>query len=331
MARVLILEDEDVLRTSMARGLRKLQSLEVVEAGTMAEAVRSLEGSPPDLVFSDIDLPDRTGIEILGELGKRGLRPPIVFISAFLKAYGPQIPRHADVEVLTKPVSIEQLRELARRRLPGAAATAQAAPFSFVDYVQLACMGKHSVQVELLRGARRAGLLRVVAGEPWSAEMDGATGREAFRRMVVDRECTVQCGALRGAPGTRDLDAGGEALLLDTAREVDEAAREASPSAGKAPPAAPPAQPRAARSGPPAPAPAAAPAAARPSSPEESQRFDELWDEALTALLSKELERALALFREAARLRPGDKRVEANLARLRDLGVGGPEGAGGGT
>jgi len=55
MVRVLILDDEAVLRTSMARGQRKLPAL--------VEAVRTVDGAPPDLASSDIDLPARTGME----------------------------------------------------------------------------------------------------------------------------------------------------------------------------------------------------------------------------------------------------------------------------
>ncbi len=237
-------------------------------------------------------------------------------------------------------MSIEQLRDLVRRRLiePGD----QTAPFSFVDYVQLACMGRHSIQVELLRGGRRAGLLHIVSGDPWFAELDGEVGKEAFRRMVAARDCAVQCGTLQGTPGIRNLESSGQALLLESAKLADEAAVAAAPARparpapapvpvappAAAPPVAAPAVPRA-----PAPPPASsAPAAsARPAAAPEEQRFDDLFDEAITALLARDMEKAYDLFVAAARLRPDDKRVEANLVRLRDLGIGGPGGAKGDT
>ena len=59
MARVLVLDDEAVLRTSMARGISKLSGVEVLEAGSLAEAEEVLDRTPPALVIADIDLPDR--------------------------------------------------------------------------------------------------------------------------------------------------------------------------------------------------------------------------------------------------------------------------------
>lgn len=55
--RVLILEDETVLRASMARGLAKLPA-QIDEAGTLAEAIAQLDRALPDVIVSDLDLPD---------------------------------------------------------------------------------------------------------------------------------------------------------------------------------------------------------------------------------------------------------------------------------
>lgn len=295
MARVLILEDEAVLRASMARGLRKMEGLEVVEAATMAEALRQLDAARPDLVLSDIDLPDRSGIEILGELGKRGMRVPVVFISAFLKAYGAQIPRHADVEVLEKPVELEALRRLVAERV--GAGPAEPSPFTVADYLQLSCMAHRSVSIRLQSGGRTIGEVRVVEGEVWSAQDEAGRGVQAFRRLVFS-DGTVECRALAEAPGERNLETGWEQLLMEAARLKDESGRRAAPV-----PAVPAATP------------AAAPAAAAATAD-----FDRIWDEAVAALLAKDHRAALRLFLAAARLRPGDRKVEANLARLKEMG-----------
>ena len=154
MSRVLIIEDEAVLRSSMARGLGKLPGLEVFEAGSMDEAARLLDKARPDLVLSDIDLPDRSGIEIFGELGKRSIQAPVVLVSAYLKAYGPQIPRHANVEVHEKPIGLDELRKIVLRRLEHVVPPADASPFTSVDVLQLACMGRHSVVIERKNAGR---------------------------------------------------------------------------------------------------------------------------------------------------------------------------------
>ena len=54
--------------------------------------------------------------------------------------------------------------------------------------------------------------------------------------------------------------------------------------------------------------------------PQESQ-FDQLWERAVAALLDRQHALALALLDRCKVLAPQDKRVEANVVRLRAMGV----------
>jgi hypothetical protein len=60
--------------------------------------------------------------------------------------------------------------------------------------------------------------------------------------------------------------------------------------------------------------------AAAPSAADDGPAFDAASERALTALLNKDYPEAARAFLEAARLRPDDARVRANLERLRALG-----------
>lgn len=290
---MLLIEDEPTLRASMARGLARLPGVEVAEAGSLDEALPVLDANPPALVLSDIDLPGRSGIELLGELGRRGLRVPVVFISAYLKAYGAQIPPRADVEVREKPVSLEELRQLVLARIatPGA----EAAPFTASDYLQLACVGRHSVVIEVRVEGGGAGSLVVSGGQAWSAQDDEGEGEAAFRRLVLSRAHSVRCQTLRGAPGPRNLSGGFQELLLEAARLDDEDRRGFAPACDE--PAPPP-----------------------------PRTFDSVWEEGVAALRSKDYPLALRAFREARTLKPGDAWVTMNLERLRRMGYD-PDGA----
>ena len=292
MPRVLILEDEAMLRSSMARGLAKLPGIDVVEAGSMADAVRVLEDSPPDLVFSDIDLPDRSGIELLGEMGKRAIHAPVVFVSAYLEAYRAQIPRHADVEVLEKPVGLEQLRRLVRERV-GGDAPPSAAPFRVPDYVQLAGLGRHSVTLDVDDGAGCKGVIVMKQGELWFAEDRDGTGEEAFCRLAFHPTAKVECRTLTEEPESRNIEGSWEHILLERARlddETDEDAEGLSESS--------------------------------PAPSKEDGPFTKTWDRGIVLLLAKKYSEALVLLEKAQKLRPDDKRVAANLERLREMGFG---------
>jgi predicted TPR repeat methyltransferase len=56
--------------------------------------------------------------------------------------------------------------------------------------------------------------------------------------------------------------------------------------------------------------------------------FGELWARGVDALLRRELDVALRAFEEAAKLRPDDAGVQANLLRLNQMGVGKKAGVG---
>ena len=220
MARVLILEDEEVLRAAMARSVRKVPGVVAVEAGSVAEAVAAVEAAPPDLVLSDLDLPDGSGIELLGELARRGRSVPVVFISAFLRDYVPQIPARSGVELRSKPVTPEELRAIVAERLHAGAA-GEAAPFSAVDYLQLAASGRRSVEILLSAGEEPAGRVVVVSGEVWHAEDREGAGFDAFRRLTSRGDLAAECRSCRETP-PRTLEGSLELLLLRVAWLNDE-------------------------------------------------------------------------------------------------------------
>lgn len=72
MSRVLIVEDEDLLRRIITRNLA-LRGYTVAEVASVAEADEALEAStlPFDVILLDINLPDQTGWDVLRHLEAR--------------------------------------------------------------------------------------------------------------------------------------------------------------------------------------------------------------------------------------------------------------------
>ena len=69
--RILVVEDEPVFRSIVVRNLRA-RGCEVEEADTTAAALASLQSTLPDLILLDINLPDRSGWDVLRHLQSRG-------------------------------------------------------------------------------------------------------------------------------------------------------------------------------------------------------------------------------------------------------------------
>jgi CheY-like chemotaxis protein len=286
----------------------------VADAGNLNEALALIDQQMPDIVISDIDLPERSGLELLGELGRRRARTPVVFVSGYLNAYRSQIPQHADVEVLEKPVSIEELRGIVQRRLGQRVERSEAAPFGVADYLQLASMGRHSVVIEIERGARALGRIVVSEGEVFSAGDVLGEGQAALARLAFAERSTVRCKALTEPPRDRNMSGNWEFALLEAARIADE-----SKSRGRH--ARDPYELDAARTDRPERiASAQAPPAAEPAPAVDDVEFNAAWDAGVDALLKKRYGEALSAFLRAKALRPDDRKVEVNIRRLAELG-----------
>lgn len=304
MATLLVVEDEPVLRASVVRGLAKLSGVEIMDAGTTTEARKLIAAMPPAMMISDLDLPDGSGVELLVDLERRGLRIPVVFASGFLRRF--QIPARDDIVLLEKPVALATLRRLVTERLGGAP---QASPFGLADYVQLAGLGRRSVHLVVHREGAVVGEVVIREGEAWHASDARGSGVEAFRRLVTTRDVTVE--AKHPTDTARTLTGSCEQVLLDTMRLEDEAHREEDADLAWDDLTA-----RRKSSLPP-------PSKGRDDRPAAwvQRSFEELYERGVEALLDKRYADAFAAFTEASELSRTPS-LDANLTRLRSMGYG---------
>ncbi|MFQ5579107.1 MAG: response regulator [Nitrospiria bacterium] len=287
MPRILIIEDEAMLRSTMIRGLSKLPDIEVSDAGTLADALHEIDADPPQLILSDLDLPDRSGVELLGEIERRKLEIPVVFITAFLKSYQPQIPSHANVEVHEKPVSLGELRHIVLKHVGKEKRPSEITPFRVSEYIQLSCIGRHSVVIGVEHEGNPIGKIVVMTGDVWSASDREGVGLDAFYRLVRCSKNRVVCQALQGKPGERNIEESWEALLMEGARQEDEKSRcDSEPD----------------------------------SEVKQNIQFQNASERGLDALLIKDYAKALSAFLEAEEICPGNKGIKANIHRLREMG-----------
>ncbi|MEJ7622200.1 MAG: LytTR family DNA-binding domain-containing protein [Aquificaceae bacterium] len=107
--RAFIVEDEPLAVQRLKRMLSQDGRLEVVgEAGTYEEALKLIEEKKPEVLFLDIRLPDGTGIDLAKEVLSMGLKPYIIFTTAYGE-YALEAFRVSAVDYLLKPYSQEDL------------------------------------------------------------------------------------------------------------------------------------------------------------------------------------------------------------------------------
>ena len=118
--RLLVVEDEHRLAQRLARGLRE-EGFAVDTAPTTADARERVVDADYDLVLLDLKLPDGSGLDLLGEWRRDGLKAPVLLLTAkdLLEDKVKGLDAGAD-DYLTKPFSFEELlariRALLRRR-----------------------------------------------------------------------------------------------------------------------------------------------------------------------------------------------------------------------
>jgi DNA-binding response OmpR family regulator len=108
--RVLVVEDEAPLRRVIARNLAS-RGVQVREASTAGEALQASSTELPDLLLLDINLPDRTGWDVLRALNQRNMQVPTIVVSA-VRVSQSRLDEFHPMAYLPKPFPIEALLRL---------------------------------------------------------------------------------------------------------------------------------------------------------------------------------------------------------------------------
>jgi len=106
--RAIIIDDERLARTELRKLLQDYPEVEVVdEASNVEEGLQKIESHNPDLIFLDIQMPGKTGFDLLTELDHA---PQVIFTTAYdeyaLKAFEVNA-----LDYLLKPVEPRRLAD----------------------------------------------------------------------------------------------------------------------------------------------------------------------------------------------------------------------------
>jgi len=82
--KVLIVDDSPVMRKIVTRGLRQagFTGHTIEEAGNGKEGLEKVQSFEPDLILSDWNMPEMSGIEFLETLREQGCRIPFCFVTS---------------------------------------------------------------------------------------------------------------------------------------------------------------------------------------------------------------------------------------------------------
>jgi len=108
MIKAIIIDDERLARNELKKLLMDFPEIEVIaEAANAAEGVEKIDSLNPDLIFLDIQMPGKTGFDMLAELERA---PNVIFTTAYdeyaLKAFEVNA-----LDYLLKPVEPKRLAD----------------------------------------------------------------------------------------------------------------------------------------------------------------------------------------------------------------------------
>ncbi len=106
--KAIIIDDERLARAELRKLLQDFPEIEVIdEAANVDEGLQKIENSNPDLIFLDIQMPGKTGFDLLSELDRA---PHVIFTTAYdeyaLKAFEVNA-----LDYLLKPIEPKRLAD----------------------------------------------------------------------------------------------------------------------------------------------------------------------------------------------------------------------------
>lgn len=116
--KILIVENEDIIRKLMARVLRNLK-VDVDEAENGQVALKKIRQDPIgyNLIITDLNMPNMNGLELIECILKDNVRVPIVLMtggaSESERAQAEQLENSKQInQFVEKPLTVQQIRDL---------------------------------------------------------------------------------------------------------------------------------------------------------------------------------------------------------------------------
>jgi DNA-binding response OmpR family regulator len=225
---ILLVEDERKLAEAIAEGLQE-EGYAVTPSPSGEQALSSMRHHHFDLILLDVMLPAKSGLEVLGDIRRAGLKTPVLILTSrdSIEDRVSGLDAGAD-DYLVKPFAFPELlarvRALMRRNLPAASSTLQIADLTLEMEGRTASRAGKKLELT----AREFDLLEYLLlnrGTVVSREM---LAREVWKQVVryttLDNVIDVQITRLR-----RKLDGEFQKKLLHTVRGVGFVLRENQP------------------------------------------------------------------------------------------------------
>ena len=165
---LLIVEDDELLRESLAHAM-EAQGFSVTSAGTVAQALRQIELSPPAYAAVDLRLPDGCGLTVIEALNRRQPDARAIILTGYGNlATAVKAAKIGAIDYITKPANADDIASAllvtrgSKPPPPDQPMTAARARWEHIQNIYASCGCNVSETARLLAMHRRT-LQRVLA------------------------------------------------------------------------------------------------------------------------------------------------------------------------
>ncbi len=117
MAKILIIDDDPLVRESLARVVKKMDH-EAFKAESLGTAREKLPTEPFDLVFCDVHMPDGSGLDILPEIRASATVPEVIIVTGYGDPDGAELAiKKGAWDYIEKPLSVKAVMLCIERAL----------------------------------------------------------------------------------------------------------------------------------------------------------------------------------------------------------------------
>jgi len=109
--KVLVADDSGVMRKIIIRALNSVGVNDVIEAANGQEAIDAFKANPVDMILTDWNMPEKTGLDVVTEIRATGSEIPIIMVTTEAQKSQVIAAIQAGVsDYLTKPFDSDDLR-----------------------------------------------------------------------------------------------------------------------------------------------------------------------------------------------------------------------------
>ena len=109
--KVLVADDSGIMRKIIVRSLNAVGVSDIVEAADGQEAIDAYKAEPVDLILTDWNMPNKSGLDVVTEIRALGSTVPIIMVTTEAQKSQVIAAIQAGVsDYLTKPFEADDLR-----------------------------------------------------------------------------------------------------------------------------------------------------------------------------------------------------------------------------